>query len=437
MTAALGSRLLGHRALSVLAAPGVWPMARRAAAAATAEVGLLAQLPDFKEGQAALEMGRFSEALLAFRRAVDVAEAYFPPEAAWERALCHSACGRCLWFTGQFAEAGAQFEAGAKVVVGHAVAGKSAAAAAQLAGAAARAHFEADHFDAAERLANEAVASAPGAADAPAGVAMPLLVSEALRVVRGGELEPLQAVGEPTDRATAESVAARRLNRLVGLTVPDAFAGALVPETPSILWGAAEAMEAELGEGGALARLLQSEGEAASPLIMALRATAGELAVLAGQGGKPWARPLLVAALKDFEALHPTGPTMVPVRFRALGALGTLTGLVQGDAITAEGLFRSAVDHIDEAMRTSLHVGLDGGRGRLWRALVFHGFADFLERTLRGEQRASEIASLRQRAVEAMVSEEIAPRPSGSRLRWALVCLPPPQRVLIEEVFCE
>jgi len=213
------------------------------------------------------------------------------------------------------------------------------------------------------------------------------------------------------------------MNLLVGRGLPDK------DEEP-----ASDEVWHEFDEQGELGRLLASAGETPSLPLMALRSTGGQLAVASGQEGKPWARPLLVKALDDFAALQPGGPTLGPVLFRTLGALGTLTARTSLDAVTSEGLFRTALDHIEEAMRGQLSHSLDLGRGPLWRAMVFWAYAELLQQGRQAEQRSSEIAALRQRAAAALGSEQSATGPTRRQLRWALVYLPPPERLRPEEL---
>lgn len=418
MRAALGG-MPGLARQAASSAKRAWAPAR---AFASPGFGMLEQLPDFLAGHEAMKQGHLAAALMPMKRASEVAAAYFPAEAFREKALAHAASGRCLWYAGLFSDAAGEFEAGLRAA-GSQV---PAAVAARLAEAAARSHFEAGHFDFCAKLVAEAAAAAPTAPG-------PKLIEEALRVVEGGTVAGGGLPGAP-DR---DLEAVRRTNRLVGEALPEPGAGS-VPE----------ALEAELGEGGPLANFLKGPPSPAglmgppgsaswlmapSLTLMALRSTAGQLAVEAGLGGRPWARPLLVAALNDYEALKPGGPTMGPLLFRTLGALGTLTGRAH-DAIAAEGLFRSAVDHAEEAMRGPWAAGLDVGRGRLWRAAVFGGYAELLESGRQAEQRATEIQSLRERAAAALHAEQ-PPPPTQSQRRWALVYLPPPQELSAEEIF--
>lgn len=416
-------RGLGVGAGSSCGCRGLAAAAAGATKAARAAPGLLAQLPDFVTGSELLEAGRFGEASESLHRAVEVAEAYFPEAAARERALCHSAYGRCLWYAGHYAETAAQFEAGVKALRD----GRGPSAAlAQLATAAARSHFEAGRLDLAAPLLAEALAGAP-----PGAGPAPRLVAAALAAARG----EAAAAGEEAE-AEAEAEAIRRTNRLVAEVLVEGDGQGAATAV------AAAALEAELSEGGVLARLLAADSEVSAMTLMALRSTAGQLAVAAGQGSQPWARPLLAAALKDFEALRPGGPTLQPLLFRTLSALGTLTGSA-GDAVTSEGLFRAAVDHIEEALLGTHGHAHDSKRGRLWRAQVFFGFAELLATGRRAEQRASEIAQLRGRAAAALTGQEEAEADvalvalSPEQMRWALVYLPPPESLRTDDLFVE
>lgn len=366
---------------------------------AGAAAGLLSQLPDFVAGTKALEAGRLAEAQLPLERAVEVAEAYFPPSAARERAHCHAALGRCLWRRGRMLEAAAQYEAGLRVTRDH----PSVEVPSCMAFSASRMYFELGRFSMAESLAAEAAQL-----DAQ---------SEAARLM----VEAVQAVEGHVPAGTAELAdtsleAVRRSSRLTAAVLKDSG------EVDG------DALEAELADGRPLAQLLAAEGAPSLPLLAA-RSTAGQLAVAAGRGGEPWARALLVKALDDFEALQPaTSPTFTPLLFQNLGALGTLTGLSSGEHIAAEGLFISAVDHIDKAMHGYLADVLTGPRGRIWRARVFYGFADLLEQGRRAEQRRSEIVALRGRAANALGSDDgEAPQISSRQVRWALVHAPQPE----------
>mmetsp|Transcript_53968 Transcript_53968/g.174330 ORF Transcript_53968/g.174330 Transcript_53968/m.174330 type:complete len:170 (-) Transcript_53968:162-671(-) len=162
---------------------------------------------------------------------------------------------------------------------------------------------------------------------------------------------------------------------------------------------------------------------------MALRLSAGQLAVCAGaeEAARPWVAPLLVAALKDCEVLQPTDPMLKPVLFRTLAALGTSHG--HAEPVTAEGLFRSAVDYADQAAAGPLAAALATGRGRLWRAQVLLDFAQLLENSRRAEERKSDIAFFRRRAGELLQVEKPIVGLSARDLRWSLVWLPPPPTI--------
>jgi len=121
--------------------------------------------------------------------------------------------------------------------------------------------------------------------------------------------------------------------------------------------------------------------------------------------------------------------------FRTLGALGTLTAL--SDAVTAEGLFTSAIDEVDKAMHGRLAHALDAGRGPLWRSLVFSGFADLLEQGRQADQRKSEIAQLRDKAADALGIKDGKAILSRKQLRWASVYLPPPEHLDADELLSQ
>jgi len=365
-----------------------------------------------------MEAGRHSEAVAPLQRAVEVASAYFPESAGREKALCHSAYGRCLWYMGRFADAAEQFQAGGGAAArarGLADEASLRLAEAHLVECAARARFEGGHFDAAASLAAEATAAGP----------RPLarLIIEAVQAVNGvaatsGEM----AAGSGRDWRSDEAI--RRTNLLVARALPDAEGD----------YGAA--LDEELAEGCPLAKLLEPGADEGHTLqMMALRSTVGQLAVAAkgSEVGNAMARSLLSAALKDFEVLQPGGPTYKPLYFRTLGALGELLG--NHEPVTAEGLYRSAVDQVEGATHGAMAVSLRGKRGTLWRAQVFNGFAELLAEGRRAEQRATEIADLRARAADALgVEEGAATALSRQQLRWALVWLPPPERLMPEEL---
>ncbi|CAJ1412900.1 unnamed protein product [Effrenium voratum] len=160
------------------------------------------------------------------------------------------------------------------------------------------------------------------------------------------------------------------------------------------------------------------EAEASAELRLLLRCTLGELAVLAGQKDD-WVRECLVKCLKDYDALEPKDPVQQAVVVRSLTALATLTN-ARGDAITAEGLFRSAQDQARAKLPTGGSGGSGGsGRRRLWARQVPEAFARMLETGRHAEQRAPEIRDLRAEAAQLSPGEATA-----SERRWGLVVLP-------------
>jgi len=385
--------------------------AQRGGRYASAAPGLLADLPDFATGSEALASGRYAEAVLPLERASEVASAYFPESAAEERAVVHSALGRCLWYLARFKESAGHYEQGLG-----AARSASPQAAANLAVAAGRVHFELGSFAAAAKLAAEAVEATPGEPS-------PILLRDAVEAAQGNATDkPLTAL----ESDNSEDKAVQRLNHLVASALPDGFVAPLW-KSDSEPAATSAVLDAELGEGQPLAQLLASSDASPGLTRMALLASAGQLAVAAGKAKEPWARPLLVRALDDFKVLEPGGPTLRPVIFRALGGLGTLTGLT-GNFITAEGLFRAALDHADEAAMA--HNA--SARMKIWRGYLFGGYADLLENSRDAEKRASEIDALRKRAAELGGNE--AGGFSPEQLRWAFIYLPPPG-LLREDAF--
>lgn len=352
---------------------------------------MLAQLPDYAAGVRAVAAGSFAEALPPLQRATDVATAYFPEAAARERALCRATLGRCLWHLGRFGEAAAQLD-------GAHGSGGSTPASEKLALFAARAHFEAGGFDEAASLA--AKAGDDG-----------ILVAEAIRIVQGETLPAL--TGEVSD----ETNAVRRLNGCVGRYVTDS--------------GPLDTIGEEFGVGDLGSYLAPPEAgnvpadKDPSLTLVALRSTAGQLAVACGAAKQPWTRPLLVSALKGLQAIEPiSDPTLQPFFFRSLAALATLTDS-QLDAITAEGLFTSAMDSVNQTLNGPCSAAFRSGRGKLWCSQVFAAFADILENGRRAEDRKTEIAGLREKAGPPLTQQQ---------LRWALLYLPPLGKI-DEELF--
>lgn len=377
--------------------------------------GLLAQLPDFATGVGALEEGRYADALMPLQRATEVAASYFPATAVTERALCHSAGGCCLWSLGRYTEAAAQFEAG--LAAARVDGSVHAATCANLAEAAARVHFELGDFNAAGAFAAEAAKSSPQAEG-------PQLITNALAVVAGDDIDEAALLD-------GDLAMLGRVNELVGRALPD---GGSFGAFSSASDATAQALNAEFAEDQPLGQLLPPSADSETPLtpgsssliVMATRSCAGQLAVAAGlRDSAPWVRPLLVTALNDFEALKPVEPMLWPMLFRTLGALGSLLAH-QGDFVTAEGLFRSAVDHVDEALRGKpLAAALSSSRACLWQAQLFAGFADLLGNGRRAEHRGSEISAWRERATA--VQANVSVTGDARRLRWSLVYLPPPR----------
>lgn len=388
-------------------------------ASATLKAGLLGQLPDFVAGAEALESGQYHSALAPLKRAADVVSAYFPDEAMRERTLSNAYCGRCLWYLGRFGDAASEFEAGC-IEAGK---GNLCDAKVRLAEAAARSYFEIGRFD--------DMARAIGLAHDDGSVMAPglRLASRALKAV----LEP-----ERIDEAGAEvpldanASAAWHVTGLVARTLPDI--GGLCEKH----------VETELAKGQFLAELLlPEEGQMATDLDpevrMALRCTTGQLSVQAGKSDALFARELLTAVLRDVEILQPTltDPALQPIRFRTLASLGTLTSK---DFFTAEGLLRAAVETMEEAMLGSAGFALavEGSRGRFWRAQVLSAYASHLEGGRSASQRATEAASLRRRAAEALGVEESDAAgllDAVRNQRWALIFLPSPCALHIEDLF--
>ncbi|CAE7548101.1 unnamed protein product, partial [Symbiodinium sp. CCMP2592] len=134
-----------------------------------------------------------------------------------------------------------------------------------------------------------------------------------------------------------------------------------------------------------LVGLQEGDPDISSETRLVLRCTLGELAVHGGVD-EPWVRQALVSALSDFDSLQPSDPTLRPFVFRALTALAGVTNQ-NGDAITAEGLYRTALDHV-EKYKTS------GQRAETWRSWVSEGFVQMLAEGRHAEQRKAEIQAL-------------------------------------------
>lgn len=361
-------------------------------------------------------------------------EAYFPPTAVAERALAHSATGRCLWYLGCYHEAAAQFEAGFRFVK---AAREFQPAAQLLAEGAVASHFEAGEFEPAHALV-AAVADA-----------MPLshrleVMASALKAATG-ECDAKTATlsgSEPVNEA------AMLFNRLVAEALPQTNG----------CGDATSTLAASLGEAGQLGRLLSASSEEVAagalphgPTRLALCSHAGQLAVAVGAEKEEWVRPLLVAALKEYELLQPKEPTLAPLLFRTLASLGTWTAGPGRDSVSAEGLLRSAVDHASLAatghyIGTAPGVGtaLSAGRGRIWHAQAHFAFAQLLSAPGRAEKRAADLAA--QQAEAAKVLGLALPQDSAeaqaalvaalgpSQLRWALAFLPHPEPISAEAV---
>jgi len=372
-----------------------------------ASPGLLEHLPDYTTGWQALEGGRFGDAVAPLTRAVDVAESYFPPTAARERVLCHWALGYCLWQDGRYVDAARRFEAGSAAARGgHGalVEGVPPGAASILAHAAASACFEVGNFEAARAQIK--------AADNCSNTAC---LAEAIAAVDGA----------PPQCPDGDDVVSlgRQMNVLTGTLLQggDATEGSLSDAAMQ------ERLANLTAEGGALAVGTSMEASAAE--FMSLRSTAGQLIVLTGVGGREQARALLATALKDFEAIQTPGTDLKPWLFRTLATLGVL--LDQREPVSAEGLFRAALDHmdvVDEATKAGpLQRALSHGRGRVWQAQVLLGYAAHLEQSRRAEQRASEAESLRLRAGSLCSLSPL-------QLRWSLLWLPPPRPPVVAEL---
>lgn len=328
---------------------------------------LLSQLPDFEEGRRAVAEQRYADALPMLRRAAEVADAYFPPDAGAERAECHLVLGSCLWMQGLFAEAAQHFS------------GKDSE---QLQFAAARTFFELGDF-------NQASALARGLKSSASLRTYGHLILGAVQVATGDG----EAVS--TDDLSLEAQCIAKLNELVGEALSE---GAGAPPTAAKLTGSPLAQLVGLEEG---------DPEISAETRLVLRCTLGELAVHGGVD-EPWVRQALVSALSDFDGLQPRDPTLRPFVFRALAALAGVTNQ-KGDAITAEGLYRTALDHV-EKYKTS------GQRAETWRSWVSEGFAKMLSEGRHAEQRKAEI-----HALQAEVKHS-----STSARRWALLWVPPP-----------
>ncbi|OLP90937.1 hypothetical protein AK812_SmicGene27424 [Symbiodinium microadriaticum] len=344
---------------------------------------LLSQLPDFEEGRRAVAEQRYADALPMLRRAAEVADAYFPPDAGAERAECHLVLGSCLWMQGLFAEAAQHFS------------GKDSE---QLQFAAARTFFELGDF-------NQASALARGLKSSASLRTYGHLILGAVQVATGDG----EAVS--TDDLSLEAQCIAKLNELVGEALSE---GAGAPPTAAKLTGSPLAQLVGLEEG---------DPEISAETRLVLRCTLGELAVHGGVD-EPWVRQALVSALSDFDGLQPRDPTLRPFVFRALAALAGVTNQ-KGDAITAEGrrllvalpwlrsaspgLYRTALDHV-EKYKTS------GQRAETWRSWVSEGLAKMLSEGRHAEQRKAEI-----HALQAEVKHS-----STSARRWALLWVPPP-----------
>eukprot|EP00933_Yihiella_yeosuensis_P018885 TRINITY_DN15391_c0_g1_i1.p1 TRINITY_DN15391_c0_g1~~TRINITY_DN15391_c0_g1_i1.p1 ORF type:complete len:476 (-),score=105.11 TRINITY_DN15391_c0_g1_i1:192-1619(-) len=390
--------------------------------------GMLSQLPDYIQGSTAMEAGNFDEALAPLQRASEVAVAYFPAAGAGrELVICLSAYGRCLWYAGRASEAAQQFEAGHEAANKHLESNPAikAVASSYLAEASARVHFELGDFDKASALISEALSTVPSSSSI-LKIRLQML-DEALKVVTSGTSVFSHAgASEVSSDEALILEAIRRTNSLVAHVFPNGDLDSAK---------ALDALSSELGAGGPLANLLAVDAEAAEASNseqtglphgmerMALRSTAGQLAVSLEAFDEPWARPLLVAALKDYEDLQPKGPTLKPFLYRTLTAVGTLTGKGgKGEAVTAEGLFRSALGHAEEPTPSPASLL---PRAKIWRALNFFSFARLLEGGRRAEERKTDIASFERQADRLLDDEEL----TAEELRWAAIYLPPPMEL--------
>ncbi|CAE8584188.1 unnamed protein product, partial [Polarella glacialis] len=436
---------------------------------------------DFVAGAEALEARRFGEATLKLQRAVEVTAAYFPAvNAGAELALCRSAYACCLWYQGRFQEAAHQFEVALEASQEH----LPSISVARLAESAARVEFELGHFSRAADLASQASQALTSLQ--PQAHPRPRMLEEAVNVVVGGqgrrkywEEEEDGETKNHTSEAAREVEAIRLVNSLIAEALPDDFK-VKAPTDPDEGRSLSQIFEIELGKDRPLARLLglRQGGEVRPDLIqlidethdndfedrpgalqlgmvrMALRSTVGQLAVAVGASAEPWVKSLLEAAIRDFEALQPTGPATAPFMYRSMVALGTVAAEVTQDAKAAEGLFRSAIDKA--TVPRAGHgpkVGDSKGRKGIWRSQALTAYADFLEQGPQTKQRASEIAGLRVHAADALCLPE-GPQDqcdtaahladklhlqlevflSPHRLRWGLVYLPPPEQLRAQEL---
>jgi len=251
----------------------------------------------------------------------------------------------------------------------------------QLQLAAARTYFELGDFSQASALARGLKSSALRTHGQ--------LIQGAVQVATGDG----EAVS--TDDMSLDAKCIAHLNELVGEALSE---GAPTPPTAAKLTGTPLAQLVGLQEG---------DPDISSETRLVLRCTLGELAVHGGVD-EPWVRQALVSALSDFDSLQPSDPTLRPFVFRALTALAGVTNQ-NGDAITAEGLYRTALDHV-EKYKTS------GQRAETWRSWVSEGFVQMLAEGRHAEQRKAEI-----QALQAEVKHS-----STSARRWALLWVPPP-----------
>ncbi|CAE7374629.1 unnamed protein product [Symbiodinium pilosum] len=291
------------------------------------------------------------------RRAVEVADAYFPPDAGLSRRTLLSA----MW-----------------QIFPQVQNAKSAAA---------RTHFELQNFDEALAMAS-AVLQASSTADAQTNAS---LIQGAVQVVTGrGKAVSFDELSSPDAKCIA------CLNEIVGETVTDEGSGA--PPTASRL---------EDSPLAGIVGLREDDIEISAPSRLVLRCTLGELAARGGVD-EPWVRQALVAALQDFDTVQPTDPTLRPLVFRALTALAAVTNQ-KGDAITAEGLFHTALDHAGK-------YKIPGQRAQTWRSWVSEGFAKMLSEGRHAEQRKKEIEALQAEVGDSSLAVQ----------RWALLYVPPP-----------
>eukprot|EP00930_Biecheleria_cincta_P040324 TRINITY_DN27632_c0_g2_i1.p1 TRINITY_DN27632_c0_g2~~TRINITY_DN27632_c0_g2_i1.p1 ORF type:complete len:527 (+),score=100.85 TRINITY_DN27632_c0_g2_i1:62-1582(+) len=445
----------------------------------------LTQLPDFVTGYAALEARKFGEASPHLKRAVEVASKYFPSLGAGaELALCRSSYARCLWYQGHFQEAAKQFQLGlddmrSQQIEGPQAAKKAAAATSRLAEAAARVHFELGHF----RLAQVFAADA-SKAWLPSMHPRTRMLEEAILAVTSGrgdrsysnEKDQLPEAEELTATQRLELKATRLVNSLTAQALPDDLSrdpeifkldteenrclarllgmdssGNIIPDSTE--------EEQEFSKKEIMQADILQDAEDMLPLSitrMALRSTVGQLAVLSGACGETWVQPLLLAAKDDFERLQPGGPATEPFLYRTLAALGNMSGPYPGARASSKSM-----EHMRQAMqKAAAHRPGRGagvvettGRKGIWRGMLLTSYAELLEESADAEQHIPEIAGLRAQAADAFgvpeipgeqghdaseLSEKLKTKlevfMSPTTLRWALIYLPAPEQLRMNEL---